>query len=236
MGQKPGRPKSGQERLTRARILSTALALTDAQGVEALNMRRLASALGVDPMAIYHHVPNKRALLAGITELAFDALQVPQAEGMRWQDQVRAFAQGYRTLIQAHPQLVLHLVADLESGAGAILRANEMLYTALVEAGLPPRLVVHAADLVVDYLHGVALAEGLQRTQRPGETQDLRQLMKRYPAERFPVQREVFEKMATEKAAANMDQEPPDAWISASMPGLEIILLGIEAMTVQARS
>ena len=218
MGQKPGRPKSGQERLTRARILSTALDLADAHGVEALNMRRLASTLGVDPMAIYHYVPNKRALLAGITELAFDALQVPQAEDAGWQDLVRAFARSYRALIQAHPQLVLHLVVDLEAGAGAILQANEMLYAALVETGLPPGLIAQAADLVVDYLHGIALAEGLQRARQPGEPQDLRQLLERYPAEQFPVQRRVFERMAA-------DEPGTDA-----MSGLEIILLGIEAV------
>ena len=54
MGRRPGRPRAGNEKLTRERILRAALQLVDDHGVDALSMRRLAADLGVDPMAIYH--------------------------------------------------------------------------------------------------------------------------------------------------------------------------------------
>jgi AcrR family transcriptional regulator len=50
------------EPLSHERIVSTALALVDEKGLPALSMRRLATALGVDPMAIYYYLPNKAAL------------------------------------------------------------------------------------------------------------------------------------------------------------------------------
>ena len=68
MARRAGRPRTGEEPLTRERILSTALSMVDEEGIEALSMRRLARELGVDPMAIYHHLPNKRALLSGLIE------------------------------------------------------------------------------------------------------------------------------------------------------------------------
>ncbi|HEV2872582.1 MAG TPA: TetR family transcriptional regulator, partial [Actinomycetota bacterium] len=49
--------------LSKERVLGAAVALADAQGVEALSMRKLAQELGVVPMALYKHVANKDELL-----------------------------------------------------------------------------------------------------------------------------------------------------------------------------
>src|SRR5262245_20185259 len=125
MVRKPGRPRAGQAPLTRERILAVALRLVDEHGIYALSMRRVASELDVDPMAIYHHLPGKRAVLVGIIELAFAELQVSSHQGMSWQDRVRAFALAYYDLVRAHPQLALYLVSNLEVGADAALAATE---------------------------------------------------------------------------------------------------------------
>jgi hypothetical protein len=57
--------------LTKARILETALELIDEGGLDALSMRRLGASLGVDPMAVYHHVAGKQAILLGVVERIF---------------------------------------------------------------------------------------------------------------------------------------------------------------------
>jgi AcrR family transcriptional regulator len=57
--------------LSRDRVLRTAVALADAHGIEAVTMRRLAEELGVEAMSLYHHVPNKEALLNGVVDLVF---------------------------------------------------------------------------------------------------------------------------------------------------------------------
>ncbi|HZW41550.1 MAG TPA: TetR family transcriptional regulator, partial [Agromyces sp.] len=49
--------------LSRARVLETAVELADTAGIDALTIRRLAERLGVEPMSIYYHVPNKEAIL-----------------------------------------------------------------------------------------------------------------------------------------------------------------------------
>ncbi|HEY6799153.1 MAG TPA: TetR family transcriptional regulator, partial [Agromyces sp.] len=57
--------------LTRARVLRTAVELVDEAGVASLTMRRLAEQVGVEPMSLYYHVPNKEAILDGIVDLVF---------------------------------------------------------------------------------------------------------------------------------------------------------------------
>lgn len=59
---------SARRSLDRAEILATAHAIIRADGLDALNMRRLARELGVTPMAIYHHVDNKQELLQAMVE------------------------------------------------------------------------------------------------------------------------------------------------------------------------
>src|ERR671928_1283374 len=110
MVRKPGRPRAGQEPLTRELILGEALRLVDEHGMEALSMRRLAAELGVDPMAIYHHLPGKDAVVSGLVETVFAEMWVPAVESKQWQERGRDFAWGLRGLVRAHPKLAPHVI------------------------------------------------------------------------------------------------------------------------------
>lgn len=98
--------------LTPERIHATALALVDQDGLDALTMRRLAAELRVDPMSIYHHVPNKRALLQGVFERVLRELPIPRTAGMSWQDVLRAFARRFHALARRHPKVMPALLAS----------------------------------------------------------------------------------------------------------------------------
>lgn len=219
MVRKQGRPRKGSEFLTRERILRTALALVDAHGIEALSMRRLAAELGVDPMAIYHHLPGKEAILEGITQLAFAELRVEPA-GKDWREQVRAFARGYRQLVRSHPHLTLLLITNVEAGGVAVLKANERLYEALERSGMPPEGIKTAAEAIVDYVHGFALAEGLAlRAGASGErSAGLAGLLERYPSLRLPALRRALAASSDAAVSPGLDD------------GIDLILAGIESM------
>ena len=226
MGRRPGRPRAGNEKLSRERILRAALQLVDEHGVDALSMRRLAADLGVDPMAIYHHLPGKHAILAGVTANVFGELRIPALAGAPWQDHVRAFARAYHDLARAHANLVLYLVTDPTAGGSAILAANEVLYAALTQTGLSPRMIVRAADVVVDYLHGFVLGESSgepgpssESGERPGPFMQLDPRL----LEPFPALRQVFSSLAETESHGDIED------------GLDIILLGIEAMARSAQ-
>lgn len=143
--------------LTLARIDAAALALVDEGGLAALSMRRLGAALGVDPMAIYHHVPSKQALFHRLVCAVFADMPVPDPTGS-WADRVRAWALAYRDVVATHPALVLTIITDQEAVAVATAAATEELHAALAAAGLPPDDVELCADVVVDHVNGAALA------------------------------------------------------------------------------
>ena len=75
--------------LTRDRVLSTAVALADQDGIEALSMRKLAQALDVVPMALYRHVANKDELLGGMVDVVSGEIE-PPLEGADWKTAIRA--------------------------------------------------------------------------------------------------------------------------------------------------
>lgn len=59
----------------KGRIAAAALQLLEEQGPEAVTMRKVASAVGITPMAIYHHFPSRDQLLQRVTDAEFEKLQ-----------------------------------------------------------------------------------------------------------------------------------------------------------------
>ncbi|PKQ15263.1 MAG: tetracycline repressor protein class H [Actinobacteria bacterium HGW-Actinobacteria-7] len=106
--------------LTKTEIFSAALALIDAEGIDALSMRRLARELGVEAMSLYHHVPNKEALLDGVVELALTA-QTPAGPppGGDWRATVSGAVCGFRRALVAHPNVLPLMVAHPPSSPEA---------------------------------------------------------------------------------------------------------------------
>ena len=216
-----GRPRAGQEVLSRRRILEAALRLVDEEGRGALSMRRLGAELGVNPMSIYHHLPGKDAVISGLVELVFSGMRVPYPDGSPWQDQVRAWAETYRDLVRSHPNLVLEIVSNAAAATEAVLLVNEPLYAALDEAGLPPAEVVGAADSVVDFVHGFALAEGAQPSGHPFDRRELLERLEAGAAEELPATRRIFGALTRDEARYDFDR--------GFDVGLGILLRGIEA-------
>ena len=221
-----GRPRAGQEALSRGRILDAALRLVDEEGMGALRMRRLGAELGVNPMSIYHHLPGKGAVISGLVELVFSGMRVRYSDGSPWQDQVRAWAETYRDLVRSHPNLVLEIVSSAAAVTEAVLLVNEPLYAALDEAGLPPAEVVVVADSVVDFVHGFAIAEGAQPPGHPFDRRELLERLETGAANVLPTMRRVFRALMADEARYNFDR--------GFDAGLGILLKGIEASAVDA--
>jgi TetR/AcrR family tetracycline transcriptional repressor len=96
--------------LTREGVADRALALADAEGLEAVTIRRLATELGVTPMALYWHFRTKEDLLEGLGDRVLDAVEVPEATD-DWAADVRAALVALVTAMRPHPQ-----VAQLVTG------------------------------------------------------------------------------------------------------------------------
>ncbi|GAA2042289.1 TetR/AcrR family transcriptional regulator C-terminal domain-containing protein [Agromyces tropicus] len=95
--------------LTRERVLLAAMGIADRDGLDALTMRALAEALGVEAMSIYHHLPNKDAILDGLVELVFVEIEGEvdgfgtTADATTWSPALRERILGARRVLLRHP-------------------------------------------------------------------------------------------------------------------------------------
>jgi len=88
--------------LNRERVLAAAVALADREGADALSMRRLASELGVVPMALYKHVANKEELLDGMIDVVVREIDPPRTD-TDWTTAVRERILSARRALLRHP-------------------------------------------------------------------------------------------------------------------------------------
>ena len=86
--------------LTRERVLHAAVALADDKGIAALSMRKLAEALGVEAMSLYHHVANKEAILDGMIDVVFGEIELPTSG--TWRAAIRRRATSAREALARH--------------------------------------------------------------------------------------------------------------------------------------
>lgn len=89
--------------LAREEILAEALRLIDAEGLDALSMRRLARELGVEAMSLYHHVENKDAILDGVVASIVREMTLPEPLPESWVEQLVELVDAFRRALAAHP-------------------------------------------------------------------------------------------------------------------------------------
>jgi AcrR family transcriptional regulator len=180
-------PKPATEtrvRLTRERVLRTALALADDGGLESLSMRKLGEALGVEAMSLYNHVANKDALLDGMVDLVFSEIDLPA--GADWKAAMRQRAVSARKVLSRH-RWAIGLMCSRSSPGPATLRHHDAVIGNLREAGFSVELAAHAFSVLDSYIYGFALQEASLPFHTPAETADLAQMiMGQFPAGEYP--------------------------------------------------
>jgi AcrR family transcriptional regulator len=152
----PAPTRSGSDPLSVERIVDAACLIVDRDGLRGLSMRKLGAHLEVDPMAVYHHVADKRELLALVTARTIGEV-VPPDPSMSWDVRVRQWAMRYWDLVVAHRELTLAGLTDPEIAAGG-LPSTEPLLAAVRDSGLHTDLIEPNAFIVVDAVHGSALS------------------------------------------------------------------------------
>lgn len=141
------RQARSSEALSKDRIVTTALALLDAQGLDAFSMRNLADALGVYPTAIYWYVTNRNTLLAEVVAHALSDV-VPETGG-DWQTWLKTLFRRYRQAVQRHPNIAPLIGAQLVSNAGVSPAAIDRILAVLLTAGFRDDQLVQAYNAVI---------------------------------------------------------------------------------------
>ena len=218
-----GPAPTSRPRLTRDRVLNAALHLVDAEGLDALTMRRLGQELDCDPMALYRYAENRAALLDGVAETVLAALVIP-AEGPGWETQLRSTGHEFRRLALAHPNVVPLIVArPLSTPLGlrpvGTLRPLEQILALLTGAGFAPDQALHVYRAYFGLLNGHVLNELQEVLVDPEGTDALLRLgLDRLPPGEFPHIRGLADALlAGYDGAAELDR------------GLDILLDGLRA-------
>jgi AcrR family transcriptional regulator len=150
-------PRTVRERLTRERVVGAALRIMDAEGLDAVTMRRIGRDLGVEAMSLYNHVENKDDLVRGILDLVEGEIEGPEA-GRDWK------AELHRSVVSAHETFSRHPWAaqiwmSSPRGGGRGMRRAEAMLRYLREAGFPEGLTYHAFHVLNAYSLGYTLQE-----------------------------------------------------------------------------
>jgi len=147
----------------REEILDAALAIADERGLDAVSMRALADRVGVTPMALYRHVKDKGALLDGMVGRLLSALLPPDAAGdLAWGERLDALAHACREVAQRHPWAA-HLLFSRPAVTAEAVRAVDVIYLALIEAGVPESEVPRLERLISTFVLGFAASEASGR-------------------------------------------------------------------------
>jgi len=147
-----GEAGRGRERLSEESILSSALALIDDEGLDAMSMRRLASRLDVQPMAFYHHFPNKDALLDRVADEVLASVELPPLD-LEWGEWTRRFFHGFKDAMLVHPNRVELMLARPGTGADYANMFGAYVGT-LTGAGADGALIHTSWHMLVSYLLG----------------------------------------------------------------------------------
>ena len=144
-------------KLTPQAVVTTALALADRHGLEALTMRGLAKELGVEAMSLYHHFASKDALLDAMVDRVYAAILLPEASG-QWRAELRRRSVSVRQVLHAHPW-ALPLMESRRAPGPANLAYHEANIACLRAAGFTPEQVAHAYAIVDAFVYGFVLQE-----------------------------------------------------------------------------
>jgi TetR/AcrR family transcriptional regulator, tetracycline repressor protein len=228
MARKSGQKATSRVTLTPQTVVEGALALADAEGLEAVTIRRLAKELGVTPMALYWHFRSKDELLEGMAARIFEEIDLSVDTSATWQAQLRALLGSMVSVLRAHPATAILLSTRTASSEGA-LRATEVALDILGRGGFSPteatQIARHALSTVSNLISG---EPGVVAREESGKLIDVRRrarlFLESLPPERYP--------RLVEAATPLSEGVAPDTYFAF---GLDLLLAGIEAMAARKR-
>jgi len=152
------RPEPGarRARFTREQIAEAALAIADAEGFDAVSMRRVASELGAGTMTLYHYVRTKDELVALMDDAIMGELLIADGEmPSDWREALTLIARRTRDAFARHPW-TLEAIGDAQLGPNG-LRHMEQSVAAVAGLDVDEVARFEIIALVDDYVFGHAV-------------------------------------------------------------------------------
>lgn len=217
--------------LTRDAIVQRALEIGNAEGLEAVSLRRLATELGVTPMALYRHVKDKAGLLNAMYETEMEGVDLLAGvrSDMHWTEQVRLTMQNFRRETDARPltlPLAFAYSGDLNP---AVWKPNEDILGILLAAGFSRRDAAVMLRIVSNLIAGHLLLLRQSGPDVPQADDRTLELMRKrveltglsLPPDEFP------NSVASAREVAEAWLSDPDIWWNETV---DLLVFGLERM------
>ncbi len=146
--------------LSRQRVAEAALALGDADGLDALSMRKVGASLGVEAMSLYNHVGNKDDLLDAVGDLLYARVLegYTPTQGAAWQDDARHLIHTFHDVAMEHPNVV-SIMLDRPIPSITKVFFLQKCFEIFVRAGYPTREAALAFNTVASWMTGFVHSE-----------------------------------------------------------------------------
>ncbi|MBU3066376.1 TetR/AcrR family transcriptional regulator [Nocardia sp. NEAU-G5] len=224
---RPERGRRDLPALSRDQIVAEAVALLDADGFEALSMRKLGARLGAGATSLYTHVANKEELLELVVDQVLGEIELPAPDPVRWRAAATELLGNVRATILRHPWISTVLsTAGLVYLGPNVMRLSEAILAILETAGFSETDADLATNAMVSYVVGASTTEAAMLTtvarSGMGEQQWLDQLIRAGESASTPYPR------MHKRYTAFRNADAATARSSAFETQLELILDGLE--------
>lgn len=217
-GRAPRKPALSQEA-----IVTAALEIIDAEGMDALSMRRVAQRFDTGAASLYAYVANKEELVELVVDRVNGEVRIPVADPERWREQLREALLAIRDVYASHRDLGRALIGAVPMGPNS-LECSERLLSILRAGGLSKQVCAFAVDLMSMYTVMSGLEMGGQDTMH-GTTDEeraayytrIQDYFASLPAARFPT----LMSLGAELTSGDGDER--------FLFGVEVLLLGVVA-------
>ncbi|SFH40743.1 DNA-binding transcriptional regulator, AcrR family [Amycolatopsis regifaucium] len=144
--------------LTIERIVRAGIEVADAEGLDALSMRRVATDLGASTMALYRHVTSKDELVALMVEAALADAPLPDTPPRDWRHGLERAAYRDWELYHRHPWILSKVLVTTRTHSSPALAADsESAFSSFDGLGLEPADAFRHMFTFASYVQGVAL-------------------------------------------------------------------------------
>jgi TetR/AcrR family transcriptional regulator, tetracycline repressor protein len=220
--------RTASDTLSRDAVVERALSLADAEGLDAVTIRRLGQEFGVTPMALYWHVKNKEELLDAMGDRMFAGIDLDYGSTASWDKQLAAVVQALVGIMRAHPTCVdlsFRRVFACPEG----LQAAEHTLGLLRRAGFAVRQAVDIASRALQTAVMLVRAEpgaepGTSEEERRQRVAAKRRGLLALPVEQFPYIHETIDDL--------LAYDDMDAYYDV---GVDLFIAGVRAQLASVR-
>jgi len=185
------RPRSTRDRpakapLSEEAIVDAALAILQAESLEAVSMRRVAAALDTGAGSLYVYIDGRDGLLEAMFDRIIAAVTLETPDPSRWRAQLHNLLERLRAELVTHPGMAAATMVDPPRTETA-MRLLENLLGILLAGGLDAEVAAWAADILAAQVTYAAIEAELRRTDPSALAAKVAANFARLPPDDFPL-------------------------------------------------